>query len=136
MNKKTIFYQGEKMKKFKPKNRHELLELVKNNSIYLGDICTSAITDMGNLFLRAKRKNFSGIEYWDTSNVITMEGMFAECKHFDIPIGCWDVSKVKDMSFMFYGCATFNQPLSFTPFLIKISFILYSSFLCKKALSR
>ncbi|MCI6661685.1 BspA family leucine-rich repeat surface protein, partial [Campylobacter sp.] len=99
------------MKKFKPKNRHELLELVKNKSIYLGDICTSAITDMGNLFLRAKRKNFSGIEYWDTSNVITMEGMFAECRHFDIPIGCWDVSKVKDMSFMFYGCAAFNQPL-------------------------
>ena len=99
------------IKKFFPKNRYELKELVKNKSIYLGDICTSAITDMGNLFLRAKRKNFSGIEYWDTSNVITMEGMFAECKHFDIPIGCWDVSKVKDVSFMFYECATFNQPL-------------------------
>ena len=99
------------IKKFFPKNRYELKELVKNQSIYLGDICTSAITDMGNLFLRAKRKNFSGIEYWDTSNVITMEGMFAECKHFDIPIGCWDVSKVKDVSFMFYECATFNQPL-------------------------
>ena len=40
------------------------------------------------------------------------------------------------MSFMFYKCAAFNQPLSFTPFLIKISFILYSSFLCKKVLSR
>ena len=66
---------------------------------------------MGNLFLRAKRKNFSGIEYWDTSNVITMEGKFAECKHFDIPIGCWDVSKVKDMSFMFYGCAAFKMEL-------------------------
>ena len=95
------------MKKFFPKNRYELKELVKNQSIYLGDICTSAITDMGNLFLRAKRKNFSGIEYWDTSNVITMEGMFAECRHFDIPIGCWDVSKVKDVSFMFYECAAF-----------------------------
>ena len=43
---------------------------------------------MSNLFFRAKRKNFSGIEYWDTSNVITMEGMFAGCKHFNIPIGC------------------------------------------------
>ena len=91
---------------------------------------------MSNLFLRAKRTNFSGIESWDTSNVITMEGMFAECTRFNIPIGCWNVSKVKDMSFMFYKCATFNQPLSFTPFLIKISFILYSSFLCKKVLLR
>ena len=124
------------MKKFFPKNRYELKELVKNQSIYLGDICTSAITDMGNLFLRAKRKNFSGIESWDTSNVITMEDMFARCTSFNIPIGCWNVSKVKDMSFMFYKCATFNQPLSFTPFLFKISSILYSSFLCKRTLHR
>ena len=91
---------------------------------------------MSNLFLRAKHKNSSGIEYWDTSNVITMEGMFAECTRFNIPIGCWNVSKVKDMSFMFYECAAFNQPLSFTPFLIKISSILYSSFLCKRVLLR
>ncbi|WP_086224889.1 BspA family leucine-rich repeat surface protein [Campylobacter devanensis] len=76
------------IKNYFPHNRYELLELVKNKSIYLGDIDTSAITDMSNLFLRAKRKNFSCIEYWDTSNVITMEGMFARCKHFNIPIGC------------------------------------------------
>ncbi|MDD7600485.1 MAG: BspA family leucine-rich repeat surface protein [Campylobacter sp.] len=56
--------------------------------MYLGDIDTSAIADMSNLFLRAKRTNFSGIESWDTSNVITMEDMFAECTRFNIPIGC------------------------------------------------
>ena len=95
-----------------PQNRYELKELAKNKSIYLGNINTSAITDMSNLFLRAKRKDFSGIESWDTSNVITMEGMFAGCGRFNIPIGCWDVSKVKDMSFMFYGCTTFNQSLN------------------------
>ncbi|MDY5616734.1 MAG: BspA family leucine-rich repeat surface protein [Helicobacter sp.] len=54
--------------------------------MYLSDIDTSAITDMRALFKDVKRKNFSGIEYWDTSNVITMEGMFAGCKHFNIPI--------------------------------------------------
>lgn len=43
---------------------------------------------MSNLFFRAKRKNSSGIESWDTSNVIAMEGMFAECTRFNIPIGC------------------------------------------------
>ena len=43
---------------------------------------------MSNLFFRAKRKNFSGIECWDTSNVITMEGMFAECTRFNTSIGC------------------------------------------------
>ncbi|WP_347340930.1 BspA family leucine-rich repeat surface protein [Helicobacter sp. CaF467b] len=70
----------------KLKNRAELRELVKDNDIYLSDIDTSAITDMRALFKDVKRKNFSGIEYWDTSNVITMEGMFAGCKHFNIPI--------------------------------------------------
>lgn len=65
---------------------------------------------MSNLFFRAKRKNSSGIESWDTSNVITMEGMLAECTHFNIPIVCWDVSKVKDMSFI-YGCAAFKMEL-------------------------
>lgn len=100
------------MKKFKPKNRAELRDLVKDNDIYLGDIDTSAISDMRALFKDVERKDFSGIEYWDTSNVITMEGMFAGCGRFNIPIGCWDVSKVKDMSFMFYSCATFNQPLN------------------------
>ncbi|WP_220101903.1 BspA family leucine-rich repeat surface protein [Helicobacter sp. 11-8110] len=72
----------------KPKNRAELRELVKDNDIYLNDINTSAISYMRALFKDVKRKNFSGIEYWDTSNVITMEGMFAGCKHFNIPIGC------------------------------------------------
>ncbi|WP_321225114.1 BspA family leucine-rich repeat surface protein [Campylobacter sp.] len=56
--------------------------------MYLGDIDTSTIADMSNLFLRAKHKNFSGIESWDTSNVIAMEGMFARCTRFNIPIGC------------------------------------------------
>ena len=76
------------MKKIKPKNRAELRELVKDNDIYLNDIDTSAITDMRALFKDVKRNDFSGIESWDTGNVITMEGMFAGCKHFNIPIGC------------------------------------------------
>ena len=91
---------------------------------------------MSNLFLRAKRTNFSGIESWDTSNVITMEGMFARCTRFNIPIRCWNVNSIENMESMFNGAKIFNQPWSFTPFLIKISFILYSSFLCKKVLFR
>ena len=85
------------MKKFKPKNRHELLELVRNNSIYLGDIDTSLVTDMSYLFAKCNFRDFSGIDTWDMSNVTITENMFSYCSAFDEPIGCWDVSKVTGM---------------------------------------
>ena len=66
---------------------------------------------MSNLFFRAKRKNFSGIESWDTSNVITMEGMFARCTRFNIPIRCWNVNSIENMESMFNGAKIFNQSL-------------------------
>ena len=66
---------------------------------------------MSNLFLRAKRTNFSGIESWDTSNVITMEGMFARCTRFNIPIRCWNVNSIENMESMFNGAKIFNQSL-------------------------
>ena len=38
------------MKKYSPKTKRELQELIKDESIYLGDIDTSNITDMSSLF--------------------------------------------------------------------------------------
>ena len=38
------------MPKFVPKTKRELQELIKDESIYLGDIDTSNITDMSKLF--------------------------------------------------------------------------------------
>ena len=64
------------MAKYSPKTRDELIELVDDESVNLGDIDTSAITDMNQLFRDSKRKNFSGIEKWDTSNVADMSYMF------------------------------------------------------------
>ena len=66
---------------------------------------------MSNLFLRAKRTNFSGIECWDTSNVIIMEGMFARCTRFNIRIRCWNVNSIENMESMFNGAKIFNQSL-------------------------
>ena len=37
--------------KYKPQTKEELKKLVEDESIYLGDIDTSLITDMSNLFL-------------------------------------------------------------------------------------
>ncbi|EEX47843.1 BspA family leucine-rich repeat surface protein [Jonquetella anthropi] len=98
--------------KYHPETKEELKELVKDESIYLGDIDTSNITDMNHLFHKSTRRDFSGIEKWDTSNVTNMSGMFFECEKFNQPVP-FDTSKVTHMSWMFFGCHEFNQPLEF-----------------------
>ena len=97
-------------KKYKPACTKELKELLEKD-VRLGDIDTSLITDMTELFRDSMRKNFDGLETWDTSNVTTMKGMFYRAKYFNHPIGDWDVSKVEDMSYMFCEAPAFNQPL-------------------------
>ena len=82
------------MPKFTPKNKAKLKNLIKNKKIYLGDIDTRKITDMSKLFFKSKRKDFSGIENWDTSNVKNMRAMFYDCSNFNQNISNWDVSNV------------------------------------------
>ena len=68
--------------KYIPETKRELLELVMKKDVFLGDIHTSKITDMSFLFSfyddvtneKNDRKDFSGIESWDVSNVVNMEG--------------------------------------------------------------
>ena len=89
------------MPKYTPKNKAKLKNLIKNNKIYLGDIDTRKITDMSKLFFASNRKDFSGIESWDTSNVKNMSDMFYGCINFNQNISNWNVSKVRNMAFMF-----------------------------------
>ncbi|MGX2983536.1 BspA family leucine-rich repeat surface protein [Helicobacter sp. 23-1045] len=108
------------MAKYTPKNKYELKKLVADESIYLGDIDTSNITDMEGLFYyrkyylgyQSERRDFSGIETWDTSNVVTMSLMFSGNKHFNHNINSWNVSRVVDMQQMFSSAESFNQPLN------------------------
>ena len=97
--------------KYKPTTKQELKVLVNDLSIDLGDIDTSLITDMSYLFNSTDRKDFSGIEAWDVSNVTNMSGMFFKAKKFNQPLNDWDVSSVIYMGGMFYGAKKFNQPL-------------------------
>ncbi|MFG5101320.1 BspA family leucine-rich repeat surface protein [Campylobacter lari] len=103
--------QKHKTYKYFPKNKEELIDLINNQHVNLGDINVSNITDMGNLFNNSKRKDFSGIEEWDVSNVTNMSDMFCGCVNFNQPLEEWDVSNVVYMDNMFYGCTNFNQSL-------------------------
>ena len=57
-------------KLYKPGSLKELRELVNNETVCLGDIDTSLITDMSWLFCDSKRTDFDGLETWDTSHVM------------------------------------------------------------------
>lgn len=63
---------------FKPKTKSELKALVNDSTVNLGEIDTSLITDMSELFRDSERKDFSGIGNWDTSNVTAMENFIKE----------------------------------------------------------
>ena len=98
--------------KYKPTSRKELKDLVTDESIYLGDIDTSLITDMSGLFEFFNRDNYEGIENWDTSNVEDMSSMFTANRNFNKDISKWNVSKVKNMANMFFSAEKFNQPIN------------------------
>ncbi|WP_299041545.1 DarT ssDNA thymidine ADP-ribosyltransferase family protein [uncultured Campylobacter sp.] len=99
-------------KLYAPQSKDELMGLICDEDIYLGDIDTSAITDMSELFYKIRREDFSGIESWDVSNVTDMYMMFSERDNFNQPLNSWDVSSVTDMGAMFADCENFNQPLN------------------------
>ncbi|MCH5336708.1 MAG: BspA family leucine-rich repeat surface protein, partial [Campylobacter sp.] len=62
----------------------------------LGEIDTSKITDMSELFYKSEREDFSGIETWDTSKVTNMREMVRWALSFNQNINSWNVSNVTD----------------------------------------
>ncbi|OHU81957.1 hypothetical protein BKN38_07905 [Helicobacter sp. CLO-3] len=122
---------------YHPQTRGELVKLLRYESIKLDTIDTSKITDMSFLFAdmpsnecdkikfdglspqranckstAGERKDFSGIETWDVSNVKNMQGMFEYAKSFNQPLDSWDVSNVENMHWMFAYATSFNQSLN------------------------
>ena len=97
---------------FHPTTYEELAQLVKDERIHLGDIDTSAIDDMMLIFNYPYRKDFSGIEGWDTSKVKNMDSMFCGAKHFNADISGWNVANVENISGMFMDARLFNADIS------------------------
>ncbi|WP_104750326.1 BspA family leucine-rich repeat surface protein [Helicobacter cynogastricus] len=119
-------------KKHFPQSKEELKKLVADESVHLGGIDISKITDLSYVFSHVhekdkedfdpsddeetlksfNRRNFEGLETWDTSHVTNMKGMFYRAIHFNHDISSWDVSSVEDMELMFENCESFNQSLN------------------------
>ena len=100
--------------KYHPKTKEELEQLCRDKRVYLGDIDTSKITDMSELFSGNDEikysRDFSGIESWNVSNVTDMSEMFSNSS-FNQDISSWDVSTVTNMVLMFSD-SPFNQDIS------------------------
>ena len=98
--------------KYHPKTKEELLKLCRNESVYLGDIDTSKITDMSKLFIGNNdikySRDFSGIELWDVSNVTDMSNMFSDSS-FDQDISSWNITNVKHAEYMFKHTPILNK---------------------------
>ena len=76
----------------------------------LSKVCTSFVTNMTNYFNSEFSFN-QDISSWDTSNVLSMEGMFSWIG-FNQDISYWDTSSVQSFYLMFYGAPSFNQNIS------------------------
>ena len=98
----------------RPKNKKELMEIIreiiaeKGPNCDLNSIDVSNITDMSYLFWKTK---FDGdISKWDVSNVKDMSYMFASTP-FNGDISKWNVSRVTKMAAMFMS-SNFNGDIS------------------------
>jgi surface protein len=67
---------------------------------------TSEVTNMSGLFEDAVFN--TDISLWDTSNVLTMQDMFKGTKDFNQDLSAWNTSKVNNMSEMFAYCRAFE----------------------------
>ena len=105
--------------KQKVKNKKDLIKMLKDDTVYLGSLDISKIDDFSELFKSAKkRKDFKGIDLWDTKHVSYMFAGFdfKKVKEGSDDLYNWiknlDVSNVENMAGMFFGAKSFNQDIS------------------------
>lgn len=116
-DKKGNFKSKHKELSFIPLNTFELKILVEIEEVHLGQIDLSYIKSLAALFAdcawwRTNRKDFSGIEQWDTSKINDMCKLFVGLKDFKADLSKWNVSSVKNFESMFEDCESFESDLS------------------------
>ncbi|MCK8461946.1 BspA family leucine-rich repeat surface protein [Mycoplasma capricolum subsp. capricolum] len=88
------------------------IEQFKPTTKKVPSVLPKEITSLAQAFKGNENEFIDGIQYWDTSKVTNMAGMFSNAYTFNQPIGKWDTSKVKNMSGMFCFAESFNQDIS------------------------
>jgi surface protein len=81
-------------------------EMLFNADLSTWDV--SNVYDMSYMFHGAK--NFQGtfVEYWNTSNVRTISGMFSSLSSFNANLSRWEVGNVEEMDFAFSSIDNFQ----------------------------
>ena len=77
------------------------------------NVCTTHVTNMDNLFndeMELNNANLKALDYWDTSNVISMHGTFAN-SNFNTPLAHWNTSKLTNLTYTFAN-SPFNQNIN------------------------
>ena len=76
-------------------------------SLNLGSICTSHVTDMSYMFYGCRSLKSIDVSAFDTSLVTTMKSMFGGCSALrDLNLSSFRTSRTTDMASMFYGCSS------------------------------
>ncbi|WP_434342362.1 BspA family leucine-rich repeat surface protein [Mycoplasma capricolum] len=89
------------------------IEPFKSTTKKVPSVLPKEITSLVKAFKNNENESIDGIQYWNTSNVRNMSGMFYQAKNFNQQVGKWNTSNVTDMSYMFCEATNFNQNISF-----------------------
>ena len=109
---KILINKSSKFNKIKVESPDQLLSIIRerhnNNKSFLDltDIDVSELDDLSDIFGVLDKVKVIDISGWDTSNVITMDCMFIQCKKLKKIIGIenLDVSKLRCANCMFSYC--------------------------------
>ena len=70
----------------------------------------SQVNSMNGMFEYCESLTSVDVGSWDTSNVESMQNMFQQCKSLlSLDVSKWNISNVKDISGLFYGCESLTS---------------------------
>lgn len=111
INEKLKIGKQKSAKKIKVKDRHELIQIVKERyaenkkHIDLTDIDASALKSLDMVFYEMKELESVDLSGWDVSNVVTATSMFHGCVHLkNIDLSDWKMHELMEADAMFYKC--------------------------------